>query len=554
LDNFTSAPFAPTEVTEHRRRQIAANYRIFEHLVQKSQRYLTHSRYDAAATFAEVAAHFATWNHTGLFASSALERLLATIASRAIPHTDSVVQASVTGRTRVVHVASMVAGLAGLQHLLRRWIQHDNNSSHTVIVSQPSRGSCPPSLAEEVAASGGEIHEVGNESTSLVGRARRIRELAQAGDIAVLHLQTEDVAPILAFAGWHERPPVMLVNHADHAFWLGASVVDLVVNLRESGLTLCRTRRGIDRERLGLLPTLLDPPARHISKREARRVLGIPETATVLLSVARSVKYTPRSEDSFAAAIVPVLQQHPDSHLCVVGPSHEGEWHRCSQQTGGRIKAFGRRSDTSTFFQSADIYVDSFPLPSVTSLLEAATYGLPVLTRCLSTDPDCTVWCTDAPGLDHCLIRCPDLPHFHETLSGLIVSREQRERLGVRTKDDVSKRHIGTAWTNVLQDIYQRVRTVKGRRPSRTSDDVSDVTELDLLTLELLVADRTLDEVLDEYRAHLPWDATRIKLALRQVVCRPKVPNWLRTSLDQSGLRRPARFAARAIRRLVGHS
>jgi len=121
----------------------------------------------------------------------------------------------------------MVVGLAGLQHMLPRWIEHDASRCHSVAVSQPSFGPVPEKLKRVVTASGGNIEFVGNTYEGAIARAQRIQSLATKADLIVLHLQTEDVAPIIGLSQKTGIPPVVLVNHADHAFWIGATDLDI---------------------------------------------------------------------------------------------------------------------------------------------------------------------------------------------------------------------------------------------------------------------------------------------------------------------------------------
>ena len=41
-------------------------------------------------------------------------------------------------------------------------------------------------------------------------------------------------------------PPVILLNHASHTFWVGASIADLVLNLRQAAQDLAKRHRGVD--------------------------------------------------------------------------------------------------------------------------------------------------------------------------------------------------------------------------------------------------------------------------------------------------------------------
>ena len=50
---------------------------------------------------------------------------------------------------------------------------------------------------------------------------------------------------MLAFADESGLPPVLFLNHADHLFWLGTSVADLVLNLRDAATDISIARRGV---------------------------------------------------------------------------------------------------------------------------------------------------------------------------------------------------------------------------------------------------------------------------------------------------------------------
>jgi hypothetical protein len=48
-------------------------------------------------------------------------------------------------------------------------------------------------------------------------------------------------------------------------------------------------------------------------------------------------------------------------------------------ETGGRVKALGELPEIEEYYQMADIYLDCFMLTSLTSLLDASKYGIPIV-------------------------------------------------------------------------------------------------------------------------------------------------------------------------------
>ena len=95
-------------------------------------------------------------------------------------------------------------------------------------------------------------------------------------DVIILHIHCEDVIPVLAFADESGLPPVLFLNHADHLFWLGTSVADLVLNLRDAATDITIGRRGVEADRNFLLPTIVAADdARLQSRAEAKAALGL---------------------------------------------------------------------------------------------------------------------------------------------------------------------------------------------------------------------------------------------------------------------------------------
>jgi hypothetical protein len=334
--------------------------------------------------------------------------------------------------------------------------------------------------------------------------ARRLRDAAAAADTVVLHTDGDDVVPMLAFAARPGGQRVLLLDHADHAFWLGSSISDLVVALRRSGLRLARRRRSIAPERSVLLPIVVDPVERELPRDVARRSLDLPQDAVVVLSVARGVKYRSFEGVGFVASLLPVLQQHPQAVVLAVGPDGGGEWDEASRLTGGRIKAVGPRDDAGPYFQAADVYVDSSPISSTTSLLEAGSYGLPLVTRPL-VSADAGVLCVDSPGLDETMFTCRDLESFRSVVSHLIEDRAHRVETGEQTRCAIRRLHSGDSWRLALERLYGRVSTVAPASDLPVADR-PEVAEVDVAWSRIFRSEHGLDQALARVAWGLPLD------------------------------------------------
>jgi hypothetical protein len=77
--------------------------------------------------------------------------------------------------------------------------------------------------------------------------------------------------------------------------------------------------------------------------------------------------------------VVPVIEQQKSTTLLAVGPTDSGLWNKANKLTAGCVRALGVLPDPASYRDAADIYLDSTPFASITSLLESAALGTPCL-------------------------------------------------------------------------------------------------------------------------------------------------------------------------------
>jgi hypothetical protein len=173
-----------------------------------------------------------------------------------------------------------------------RWIKNDRSGRihSAALLSQDIP--IPDELLQAVRETGGSIYKA-NPADSFLHRAVWLRNLASDfASFVVLHTWPSDVISGAAFR-IKGGPPLMLVNYTAHTFWTGASVADLVVNVRGSALETNWTtiHRGIARSAAMPIPLLEhDPLASGLvsgseMKLQAKKSIGIPADSVVILTV-----------------------------------------------------------------------------------------------------------------------------------------------------------------------------------------------------------------------------------------------------------------------------
>jgi glycosyltransferase involved in cell wall biosynthesis len=452
----------------------------------------------AALLTCELAAQFAWHNHPGFFASRELEDLVLALTTRPTPVPQR--QAPAPEKVEaVLHVMTEAYANGGHSRLVTRWIEQDRSRRHSLVLTM-SYGSIPDWLDAAVYSTGGTLTRLDAEP-DVAARAETLRQIASANDIVLLHTHPFDCLPLVAF-GHTDRPPVAFVDHADHVFWVGRPAADLVVHLGDAGRRLGERRRGLSPQSTTVLPIPLGHIERARTRRDARNALGLQRSNLVLCTAAADHKYAGLGDVHFLDLVTDVVVRHPDVVLLAAGVEPDARWDAASQASGGRIRALGPLEDVGPQLDAADIYLDSYPVASNTSLLEAAIRGTPVVVFDPGP-PGLAVLRASEPGLGGSLSRAPDLPSFQALLEELIVNRDLRHQSGAQLRADVVRGHTGPGWQSECERVYSSLLAASRRSPDRDAPPSRVRDELDDALCRLAQARPHSLESLVALRAHL---------------------------------------------------
>lgn len=427
---------------------IMLNYRILRSLAWQADRRSRAADWPGVLEVARVAAEWACFNHPGVLSSAAIEVAVADAGRHLLAGTVPARTALSRPRRRVIHVLTQAFPIGGHTRLAERWMRFDSASEHAVLLTEQGDLEVPEAL--EAAATLG-LHRL--DAPTPADRVRDLRALLADADVVVLHIHPYDAVAVAACAD-PTGPPVVFVNHGDHVFWLGVGVSDIVVNIRPSGATLTVDRRGVPSERSVILPLPLDEIHRAQLRPEAKRVLNIADETVVMLTMASPMKYALTSTPTFVALVGEVLARAPQAMLIGVGPDlGTPGWRALVESFPGRVIAHGPRTDTALLLEAADIYLDSFPFASITSLLEASLYGTPVI--CFRGRESGAMAADDAVVELPCFDTADD---WIDAVGALVGDRDRRERLGTELAERVGAAHFAPPWRARLDGVYPLTR------------------------------------------------------------------------------------------------
>ena len=467
--------------------RVRDQHRLVDALLGLGESYLASGDMPAVAALAQVAARSAFPDHAGLFGSPRLERLLLAVGHdlRSPPSSRRHVRSQGRGRD-ILHVLTYARPVGGDGRFAWRWMLEDRDNRHSVAVTTQGHYAgvfeIPAFLREAAETSGGQLHEIRASPSSPIEQALELRQLAHGRDLVVLHLWPHDTVPVIALAS--ADSPTVFVNLSDHTFWIGASVAHSVIHLRTQSPQFLAGRRGLDPHRAVTIPIPLGPPGEPVDRQKARRALGLSADTVLLLTVASPFKFSAPGHVGFLDLVAPVLEKTPQARLMAVGPKPEGVWEAAARRTDGRIEALGPRWDNSVVFAAADLYLDSVPFTSITSLIEAGSQGLPIL-GLAPTSPDLSLLGPGAPGLDGAMELAPDPDAYRHSLACLIKDPERRQECGRRLRAQIFSNHTGDGWRAFLAQMYRGL-DAPGKRGCVAADhDAFEIAPLDFALAQL---------------------------------------------------------------------
>lgn len=357
---------------------IAAAQFLFQKELSLAELLFAKNELDAALQICVNISTFAYLNFTSYYSSYRLEKLISQIGEIVIkrPHSENPVIAG--PKRRILHVASELYELGGHTPLMLKWIQRDIESEHSIFLTRQSK--------QQIPVNNFKYHGVdpalvcwGNSGESLVETAQALLDYSSHYDFLILHIHPNDVVPLLAFAS--EKPrPVYFLNHADHCFWLGVSIVDGIIQLREPPMKTDIENRSITHLHQFLLPIPVEESKSVLlSEKEIRLKYEIPESATkILLTTSTESKFNPILDYNYFEAIIPVMEKNPDTVLLIIGIGSDKPLAQQYKHPQIRYLGYLPPIEVHSIERIITLYIETIPYSSFTALLQVLIQNKPV--------------------------------------------------------------------------------------------------------------------------------------------------------------------------------
>jgi len=418
--------------------------------------------------------HLAVHANSSIYYSEALERYYLNLARKSRitkEHPDCTPNS-------VLHVMTCCLRTGGHTRIVERWIESaPAHQKHSVALTrQRIRDDLPARLADAVSKHDGTIVMLDPES-SITCNANDLRNVGMEYEFIILHHHMGDPVPLMAFGLPEFNRTVIAFNHAGHLFWLGRNAADMVIDIEESQARITRSKRGFVHNMIIDLPSDFTPTPPESDKRALRETLDIAPDCHLVASMASAYKYTVLPDYDFPSMLRQILERDPASAILMIGvaPGTNAHWTKLERDFPSRIFLKGLLPPAEAYrhLRAADLYIDSFPYNSFTSMLDAVIAGgLPAIA--LQTPVGLL------PSFQQSQTVAASIPELVDMATRLLLDPEKCTALHEATSRIVSNDTDPSHFQEHLTKAYKLAGTIS-KDASRYRPVEESITKFDML-------------------------------------------------------------------------
>lgn len=400
--------------------------------------------------FAKRAIVYASEGSTGYYSSDIIEKVFIDIGQQ-----QTIDRLPDYQPNTVLHVMTQGYEVGGHTRVVERWVElSSHNQKQSVLFTASENQKVPERLENAIKNKAGEIIKLSDQFSDLE-KGLRLREIASNYQFVILHIHPNDVVPLIAFSHKQFQRPVIFFNHADHRFWLGVSISDLVVDLRRWGEKLSINKRGVINNFILSIPVDNKKVDIIQDKFLLRKKLNLPLDKKIVITVGSPHKYKPVANFNFLNITKKILDKHPNIIFIFIGPNQStfADWQSVSS-FDERVLALGHKLPEEMFdyLIASDLALDSFPMCGSTALIDAITCNNPVLSlKCPTGHLD---YVMDS------VAYCPNEQILLEKIDNILSSEQLAQRNIKDVSQKLKKNNSVENWQRRLAELYQRMDKV----------------------------------------------------------------------------------------------
>jgi hypothetical protein len=348
---------------------IKRNFRFLEKL---EKLIIKESNLEDKFKLMDIYANFAANNPSGTLHSPKLEYHLLDFAE-SIPF-----KPSNKNKNKRLIVMSEAYKSGGHTRVVEHIINYSENNTYDLLFTW-NRLDVPNSLLE--ICKNKECSIIFLSEGKVLEKAKQLRDIASGYNKIILFNHPEDYLPVLVFGHSKWNIPIFLYNHAEHRFWFGISIVDVVLDLSSRAKANSIKYRKAQKSEVVGIPIVSSEKDDRIND-NIRQQLNINKNAIVFFSGGSPHKYEPIEELDFRNVVDMILSNTNNSYFLIIGIHPDSnEWSKLKVKFQNRLILMDvlEYRKYLEYLNIADIYVDSMPTSGFTMLLENAMRKIPII-------------------------------------------------------------------------------------------------------------------------------------------------------------------------------
>lgn len=420
---------------------LVENKKFTDKAVANAQLLFNSGLYDECCYYISKVANFCWLSFSGYYTAYRLEKILQNISVKTL---NPSIQKKSTTEGKKLHIFSELYDVGGHTRLMLNWIKKDQKSRHSILSTRQGAEKVETILKSLNFQEN--IEEKFYLEGSFIEKSKKLLDivLRENYDQIILHIHPDDIIPVLALSHPSASTPVLFLNHAEHTFWLGASVLDLLIQIKKENIETDSERRSIEKESQFLLPIPVKSDV----------LPKVKNDNVVLLSIGSEYKYTPRFGYNFFKEVHSVLSRFENVVCYLVGVPADNQFYK--EYEHPRLICVGPQKNIDYYHQIADIYLEGFPFASFTAMLETSLQKVPFV---LQYSPEDNMILFTDENID--FIKYPkDVDEWHTQLNKLITNADYRKSLQKQQYEYVYAQYSEESWLNYLKDIDDKAKTI----------------------------------------------------------------------------------------------
>lgn len=427
---------------------LISNKKYFDANIKIAESLYNNGLYNDCALFIQKLGLFAWQNFTGYYTSYKLECLLLKINNSIQPTliTKDYPQLINNDKKKILHVVTEIYATGGHSKLVNSWMEIDDGNYHAIVASK---------MKFE------DLHDICNfydtlrtidkfqlQGKDILEKSSYLLHLAQNFDVVVLHIHPNDVVPILSFGNKKYAKPIFFLNHAEHTFWFGITIADYVIQIKESNVVVDAHRRQN--------PNQFYLPLPIGNKMLDGHKLQKPQDKFIILSTGSEFKYKPNNTCNFFKEAFLIVERYPNVIIYIAGVSSSYSYYQPFQHD--RIICLGLVTDLNQYEALADLYLEGFPTPSFTALLQAAMNRVPFV---LQYNP-MPVYQLFENNEDVGTVYPKNIEEWRHVVYSLIEDTEKREIVATKQFNYIKETYSEENIKSKIKQIYELPTNMRG--------------------------------------------------------------------------------------------